>query len=1297
MEDDTIKCVGCNRSEFTNSRGLRTHQTRCKKYLNMMGETSEMHKRPRDSELEPPGAIAKRARFEGRVGGDEAVDIPDVCEEVIDTIVEPPYLSPSPPISPAPEFVSAHSGRSVRFPARFADFLPSSKTPLGHIPKQIQRPPESSLHEDQMPSPDIHSPEREPTPPAPTSVQTEPNAFGLFRVYPQPPTLDPAESECLSDLCDSPTLRIDAPPTTDKQSPAAPPSTAPDPRDGSPFYAPFSSATAATVMVCGGTESGQKSGAQMQRLSRMLGKCEDDPEALQTNLAHMSISAERARMDAHLANPDTPLEERDGWKRSSVKIRLPCDGVKQAEEDAPELLIDNIYHRDIVDTIVNTFESDTARTFHMTPFEHFWQPGPDEPTQRVYSEVYSADAMLEAYAEVQALPRAPGDDLERVVAGMLYASDSTHLASFGGAALWPIYEWYGNQSKYIRCKPTCRACTDIAHIPSLPDMIQEAFIQHFGKPATAAILAHCKREMVHAIWELLLDDKFMDAYRNGIVVRCGDGIVRRIYPRLLIYSADYPEKVLLVTMKGLANRLCPRCLIEKHQLFRMGMKSDLRIRHVRTRVDDRTRQTAVHLARHAIFNAGLSINSAGVQDWMRPNSLVPTENAFSKKLAPLGFDFHKIFSVDLLHEFELGVWKSIMTHLIRLLDAAGEDKLQEFNRRFRMVPTFQRDIIRRFDRNVSALKKLAARDFEDLLQCIIPVFEGLMDAPHDKIISDMLFDLATWHAYAKLRLHTDTTLEFFREVTTSVGESVRRFQKETCLVFDTRELPHETAARGRRQAALQKVQPTSTSPAPVKLSRAHKAFNLSTYKWHSLADYPDSIPFMGTTDNGSTQTGELQHRRSKRLYSRTNRHNIVAQIAKQDARETLLHIVGRRLNAHIKKKDFLRAREKCRLRAQRRHALTERLPQTEPNTHYDISQTATDRVNIAAWLSGNEDDPALKNYLDKLRDHVLARLLGQEYDGDQHQFTNEERESVIFVRDELHQHQVLRVNFTTDDLRRKQDTINPRTHADVMVLSPDKDGSKVPYWFARVLDIFHLDVIHRGPLSQSTKIQRVDVLWVRWLGLNVDNATTGGWMKRRLHGVGFVPQDDADAFGFLNPDQVIRAAYLVPAFAYGRTSAYLKPSIARLPHEHDEDWNMFYAMSIVDRDTFMRFRGGGVGHLGTRHLNAALCKERHRRPEPARKSTGSALDAPFDSEEDEPRADTAPTSPTAGGDNHDGDEADNDENDDEDEDEDDDEVEWVDTDGEGEDGVEVEEDLEEGPNGGETDERVLDEEGFAPL
>ena len=40
-----------------------------------------------------------------------------------------------------------------------------------------------------------------------------------------------------------------------------------------------------------------------------------------------------------------------------------------------------------------------------------------------------------------------------------------------------------------------------------------------------------------------------------------------------------------------------------------------------------------------------------------------------------------MFVVDLLHEFELGVWKAIFTHLLRVLYAEGHDQIQIFNKR----------------------------------------------------------------------------------------------------------------------------------------------------------------------------------------------------------------------------------------------------------------------------------------------------------------------------------------------------------------------------------------------------------------------------------------------------------------------------------------------------------------------------------------------------------------------------------------------------------------------------------------
>lgn len=67
-----------------------------------------------------------------------------------------------------------------------------------------------------------------------------------------------------------------------------------------------------------------------------------------------------------------------------------------------------------------------------------------------------------------------------------------------------------------------------------------------GLPASAVTITHLKRELVQKVWELLLDDEFMEAYEHGVEITCADGVNRRIYPRFFTYSADYPEK--FVTM-----------------------------------------------------------------------------------------------------------------------------------------------------------------------------------------------------------------------------------------------------------------------------------------------------------------------------------------------------------------------------------------------------------------------------------------------------------------------------------------------------------------------------------------------------------------------------------------------------------------------------------------------------------------------------------------------------------------------------------------------------------------------------
>ena len=64
----------------------------------------------------------------------------------------------------------------------------------------------------------------------------------------------------------------------------------------------------------------------------------------------------------------------------------------------------------------------------------------------------------------------------------------------------------------------------------------------YGVSPTPALLAHCRRELFHAVWRLLLDQEFCQTYEHGITVTCGDRVIRWVFPRIFTYSADYPEK-----------------------------------------------------------------------------------------------------------------------------------------------------------------------------------------------------------------------------------------------------------------------------------------------------------------------------------------------------------------------------------------------------------------------------------------------------------------------------------------------------------------------------------------------------------------------------------------------------------------------------------------------------------------------------------------------------------------------------------------------------------------------------------
>jgi hypothetical protein len=410
----------------------------------------------------------------------------------------PPRLSPSQ--SPPPQFTQAgRPKRNYRLPARYEDINPEPLPPLNE--------------EDEQPTaiiPRLRLIVR-------NRLRTAANSFGLLREYLYRPSFNPDSFVPDSDLHQV----GGADPV-----PMPPPSSAPVHRNES------------VEMIMNWKDSGAptKSDAEVNRLVKDVLL---DPKFKLEDLQGFSVARENQQSDA--AEKKSPFL--DSFQTANINIEVPsgAKGVPPGTFTVPGLL-----YRKLTAVIRAAFSSPLASHFHFSPFKLFHK-SPSGEEERVFSELYNSDVFIEEHDNVQRAPLPPNEPdckREKVVAALMFWSDSTHLANFGTAKLWPIYLLFGNVSKYIRGRPNSGACQHVAYIPSLPDSFQD-FATHFcskwGTQKTD-LMTHCRRELMHGVWKFLLDEDFIHAYKYGMVVKCVDGIERRVYPRFFTYSADYPEK-----------------------------------------------------------------------------------------------------------------------------------------------------------------------------------------------------------------------------------------------------------------------------------------------------------------------------------------------------------------------------------------------------------------------------------------------------------------------------------------------------------------------------------------------------------------------------------------------------------------------------------------------------------------------------------------------------------------------------------------------------------------------------------
>ena len=204
-----------------------------------------------------------------------------------------------------------------------------------------------------------------------------------------------------------------------------------------------------------------------------------------------------------------------------------------------------------------------------------------------------------------------------------------------------------------------------------------------------------------------------------------------------------------------------------------------------------------------------------------------------------------------------------------------------------------------------------------------------------------------------------------------------------------------------------------------------------------------------------------------------------------------------------------------------------------------------------------------------MKEHLLPRIFSRLKinNADRH-LTESAKDSVLIKDNRVFNHKLARFYYTTYDVRRSEDIINPRTsHCNIMALA-DSGSNKAsssnmakehPFLYARVIGIYHVNIIYVGPGMTGYEPMRFDFLHVRWFQLDRTRAqprVSSSWESLRLDRLSFPPTTDDNAFGFVDPSVVLRSCHLIPAFSLGRTGQD-KMGHVLIPRNND-DWNAYY-------------------------------------------------------------------------------------------------------------------------------------------